>query len=800
MTEDMERKGGTRREEALDLPRWGHLDLPARSTENSVLTWEQVVRTLRKHRWLLMGVVIGVTAISAGVAFSMRDVYQPTARLEIDPLENGIRTLHEIESPAAQSDSDYLDTQVQILQSDGLAMRAIRALKLDRNPEFTGKNDALADESKDSEVSQGNPGLQPDSSFFREQLDLAESTPSEATALRIFHRGLSVNPVRGSRLVEVSFTSHDSRLAQKVTNTLVSQFIDQNYRNRYVTTMEASEWLSAQLNDLRQKVSESNQAVAEYQKKYGLVESDDRDVPLSQLMSDVSKQLSDAQADRIQSEAYARMIDLGQGDGIPAVRNDPVYQGLLTHYGEVRAQLAQAQAVYGEESANVKKLQNEADELAAQVNAERTLLINKVRTAFTAALARETMMLESRDKLKAQMGDVSSHLVEYQMLKNEALAKASLYNTLEARLKEAGIYAGLHSGNIHVVDMAPVLHEPTSPHRKLIVASGLGLSLLLALAVVFVQESFDNTVRIPDDIRNWIHLPTLAVLPRVSSNELLPGSRTGRGESILHSTLSSGKQSWKPRVFWSQTQTAEAEAIRALRNSLVSVDADSRRQVILVSSANEGEGKTTVALNLASVLASQHKTCLVEGDLRVPAIGLALGVQPKTGLVEVLLGKANLQEALVAAPEIPGLAVLCAKSLPRNPADLAASQEMRSVIAQLRQTFDYVVIDSPPAIPFSEASSLASVSDAVIIVSRYGHTTRRAVSRAAELLDDGRARVAGVVLNDIDTSSADFHYFNYGYSWKISRRYSAYAKRLQAKAVQNGFGEPEPPKSRSAHA
>src|SRR5262249_41246444 len=242
-----------------------------------------------------------------------------------------------------------------ILQSEGLAMRVIRALQLDQNPEFAKqKQNAVAADSPARVVAGGNPT--PGGSYLQEQLDLAQTTPAEADALQKFHRQLSVSPVRGSRLVEVSFAGRDPKLAQSVTNALVTQFIDQNYRNRYVTTMETSEWLSSQLGDLRRRVGESNKAVADYQKRYGLVEADEKDVPLGQLMAEVSRQLSEAQADRIQAEAAVRLIDAGQTDTVSTFRDDTVYQNLLTHQAEVRGQLGQAQAVYGDENVNVRKL------------------------------------------------------------------------------------------------------------------------------------------------------------------------------------------------------------------------------------------------------------------------------------------------------------------------------------------------------------------------------------------------------------------------------------------------------------
>jgi capsular exopolysaccharide synthesis family protein len=749
----------------------------------------------------LVAAIGGLTLASVAVAFLMRDVYQPTARLEIDPIGNGIKTLQEIESPTSEGDLDYLDTQVQILQGDGLAMRVIRNLHLDRNVEFVSKKELAANKGSRDPEPPREQRFESESTLMQEQLELADPTLIEAAALQAFHQKLLVNPIRGSRLVEVSFASHDAGLAQRVTNELVAQFIDQNYRNRYITTMGASEWLSNQLEDLRRRVSESNRAVSDYQKKYGIVESDDHNLPLAQLMTEVSKKLSEAQADRIQAEAYVRMMDSGQLEAIPALRDDLVYQNLQTHYAEVRAQLAQTQTIYGEENSNVKKLQNEANELAAQIDAERQRLVNRQRTSLSAAQAREQMMRDTREKLRAQMGDESSHVVEYQTLKSEALASTQLYNTLQTRLREAGIYAGLRSGNIRVVDMAPRLHKATSPHRKLIVAVGAVFGALFALTLVFVRESLDNTVRIPDDIRDWLRLPSLAVLPRVTGNGATRQLEYPGSAEPLSLGLATASTGLYPKLFWNRPQTAGAEAIRGLRTSFMVTSWGNAPQVVLVSSATAGEGKTTVAINLASVLAQQSKTCLIEGDLRRPMIERAMGLTPKAGLAEVLNGTATLNEVIISSTGVPGLNVLPVNAVTDNPADLLASGQMASVVKSLREMFSYIVIDSPPIIPFSDARSLALLSDAVILVSRYGCTTRRSITRGAEIISEMQVPLMGVVLNDMDLSSADYHYFNYGYSWRETGYKSGYMKKQtppSPPAASGGDSTRE--KSKGAHA
>lgn len=731
-----------------------------------LFTWEELVRVIRKNlSFALLLAAIGTAAIMT-VAFLMKDVYQTTARIEIDQPGSGLRTLQEIESTYAD-DQNYLETQAQILQSDALAISVIRALHLDRNPEFSSsKNPKSTDPPRETPIQIGSASPT-DRNSLQEELDLVDRTPQESAALAVFRSRISVNPVHDSRLIEVSYTSHDPALSQLVTNTLVTHFIDQNYRSRYTTTMRASEWLSMQLDDLRQKVEKSNRAVVAYQKQHGLIEADDRTIPQDQLMDDINHQLSDAEANRIEAEAYVRMIDTGQSDAIPSVRNDPVYQNLMTRYADVRAQLAQAKAIYGDQNSNVKKLDDESAELATQIDAERMRVINQVRTAFEAAREREQMMLASREKLRSRMGDLSSQMVEYRILKNEAAANAELYNTLQSRLKEAGIYAGLGSSNIHVVDLAPKLNRPTGPHRAMMISIGAMLACLFGVVLSFVRESFDNTVRTPDDVKEWIGLTSLAMIPVANREQARLTQEQVSAPDLLDLAPADGPARHLPRIFDPATQSPQGEALWNLRTALMLPRSDSGPRVILVTSPASGEGKTTVALNLAAVLAQTGSTCLMDCDLRGGAVAGALGLRERTGLTQLITGSITLAAATHRVTEFPNLSVLPTGTLPPGPADLVSSEAMRSVVVTLRRDFTYVVIDSPPVIPFADARVLSSLADVVVLVSRYGMTTRRAMERSAQLLAAVGASMAGVVLNHVDFASADYHYYNYGYSRRI---------------------------------
>lgn len=759
------------------------------SCEGAEFTWEQGIRVLRKNGRLTFTIAGALTGLIVLATLLMRDVYQPVARLEIAPPTSGIKTLHEIESSTESENQDYLETQAQILKSDALAVSVIRELRLDRFPEFTGKPGTRAPEKASTIAERSSMPLSIDNPYMQEQLKLATLTPAEAAALEQFRQGLSVTAIRNTRLIEISYTSHDPMLARQITNTAVAKFIDNSYKHRYTTTMQASEWLATQLGELREKVQSANQAVSDYQRKYGLVELDDRDVPMTQLMGEVNHQLSEAQANRIESEAYVRMIELGQGEFVPAIRDDQVYQNLVMRYADVRAQLAQAKAVYGDLNTNVKKLEDQSVEIAKQIDKEKQRISDRIRTSYEAGKEREKLMMRSREKLRGQMGNVSSQLVGYHSLKNEAVANAELYNTLQARLKEAGIYAGLRSGNIRIVDLAANLQKATGPHRLLLISSGALMSCFLAILACFVKESFNNTVRTPEDVRLWIGLRSLALLPVMGLNKESDELRDGMNGQQNNCTTGS--------VTVMKPLSVEAESMRDLRTALFSTRLVSSPKSILISSSIQGEGKTTVAVNFAIAMAQLGRTCLVDADLRDPAVAMAFGIAGKTGLSDVLRGSVQLSHALLPISGIANLAVLPSGTISGSPADMLASSRMQAVCNALRGEFDFVVIDSPPIIRFSDARFLSSLVDEVVLVGRYGITTRRAMQRSAELLQEARAPVAGMVLNGIDLSSPDYHYFNYGYSKESGRRSERYAVKQPPLSPAESD---DPPRSRGAHA
>jgi capsular exopolysaccharide synthesis family protein len=301
--------------------------------------------------------------------------------------------------------------------------------------------------------------------------------------------------------------------------------------------------------------------------------------------------------------------------------------------------------------------------------------------------------------------------------------------------------------------------EPNVP-RNLTFALALGFTTGIGLA--FLLEGIDNTVRTPEQAQVISGLPSLGMIPL--------GSKNGIEAAARRLTVATSREAVE-LVTQSRPQSQMAEAYRALRTSLLLTSLGGPPKVILVTSALPQEGKTTTSINTAIVLAQKGtRVLLIDADLRRPSIHKTLGMGPKTGLSNVLTGNATLQQAVVRSPLLPTLFILTAGTPPPNPAELLASSNMRDILAELREEYDHIIVDTPPTLSVTDAVVMSTRADAVVLVIRSGQTTKQALRRSRELLLQVNARVAGVLLNAVDLTSPDYYYY-YEYQGKYGHRY-----------------------------
>jgi capsular exopolysaccharide synthesis family protein len=710
----------------------------ARTAEKPEPEWLHALNIVRKH-WRLSALFVGVVMLTVVlITFSLAPVYEPVARIEVDPPGETFS----LEGGNAATDAEYLETQAQNLKSDRLAVDVIRRLHLDQNPAIVPPNHDLKIPDPPANAIAGM------------------LTPQENAALRFFRNNLIVKRDTASRLIAVSFSSGNPRDAALITNTIVDTFIDDTYQQRHDEIMRADTWLARQLDDIRTRMEESNRVLVDFQKTIGVVDIDDNKSTFSEQLSQLNQQLTQAQSDRIQLEALLRSVEAGSPKALPDVRNNPVVQQLSTQLAELRGQLSQTRAVYGPNHPNVKKLQDQINELQSQLNAQESQILSSLKTSYSAARARERLMDSEIKGTSKQLNEMA----RYNELRKEAQANSELYNSLYAKVKEAGIAAASKSSNLRVVDEARVLDHPTRPRRSLNIMIGLVMGLMGGVAVAFLREQFDNRIFTPEDVRSWIGTSNIAIVPQffTSSQQLTAGGDSDKINGGLgHRKLAPGV-----RFLLDRPHSPEAEALRSLYTSVMLSRPGNPPQVVLVVSSFPGEGKTTVSVNLAIAMAEHGKTCLLDADLRRGRVAGAFGVSNEVGLTDVLRGKISLQSALIPVASVPNLTIVPAHPGSVNAGQLVCSDGVRGVMSELREQFQFVVVDSAPILPFADGRALSTLADGLIFVGRAGMTTRDVVTRSLELLNEVHAApVLEFVLNAADLHSPQYRYYQYGYDY-----------------------------------
>ena len=708
---------------------------PATDAAKGGVEWTRALLILRKH-WRLSALFASVLMITVViVVFSLKPVYEPVARIEVDPSGE----IFSLENRAAGSDAEYLETQAQNLKSDRLAIDVIRRLHLDQDP-------AVARSVKETSS--------PEQSLY-------QLSPAEYDALRAFRSSLTVKRDTSSRLIAVSFASTDPKLAALVTNTVVNAFIDDTYRDQHDSIVRSTEWLSRQLDDIRARMVESNRVLADFQKSIGVADLDSNKSTFTEQMAELNRQLTQAQADRIQLEALLKSVKSGSPDVLPEIRNNPVVQQLSTKLAELRAELSQAKVIYGTSHPNVKKLQSQVDELQSQLEAQKASVLGSIRTSYSAARAREELM----DSHVKEANNSLSQMGRYNALKSEATANSALYNTLYAKVKEAGISAASKSSNLRVVDEAHILDSPTRPNRVLAILVGFFVALAGGVGVAFVREQFDTRIFTPQDMRTLIGSSNVSIVPLfLSSNgKALPPPKNG-GQVVAASDH--GKLLPGVEFLLERPHSPEAEALRSLYTSLMLSRSGGAPQALLVVSSFPGEGKTTVAVNLAIAMAQHGSTCLVDADLRRGRVASALGIKSSVGLTDVLDESASLESVLVGVPSIPNLTVVPAHAGSVRAGQLVCSDRMPRVLEDLRRQFQFIVVDCSPILPFADGRVLSSMTDGLVFVGRSGITTREVLQQSVDLLNSvNAAPIVEFVLNAADLNSDQYRYYQYGYEY-----------------------------------
>jgi capsular exopolysaccharide synthesis family protein len=715
--------------------------------ESPVLRYWRVVR---KRKWVILATFAIVVALAVIATLNATRLYQATSQVAIFPENPNVLGFKD--RPDTPVDYDYdaaLETQVAILRSNALAIKVIETLHLDRDARFTGVGQPPP--STDSAVRVS--GMEPD--------------PVKAAGLLgTFHAGLNVQLVRSTRLIQVSYTHPDPRLATLIANTLVTTFIEENFRTKYESVTQTSEWLARELADLQMKVQTSEEKLVRYQKDHSILGVDEKQNIVTARLDELNKELTEAQTERFQKESDYKFALAGD----PASSESPntsqqgtssLLEKLREKEADLNTQYAQATTQFGSGYPKVSELSNQLKQVRAEIETEKTRMQRRIRGEYLAAVQREDLVAAAFNRQKQEANQLNESAIEYSVLKRDAESNRQLYQDLLQRLKEAGVSAGLRSSNIRVVDVARTPTSPIAPNVRRSMVLGVLLGLGLGLGLAFLLESLDNTVHNLEEIGAISALPALATIP-------LQLSKNGLSRKLLRATAD--EKSGSPTlVTYSRPKSEVSEAYRSLRTSILLSAFGAPPKVILVTSASPQEGKTTISANSALVLAQRgSRVLLLDADLRRPGLEELFGIKSRGGLSTVISGVDKVEDVMLPFTEVPNLWILPAGPIPPQPAELLSSTVMKDYIARWRNEFDHVIIDTPPCLSVTDAVVLSPLADRVILVARSGQTTRPALRRACDLLLQVNARVMGIVLNALNVHSAEGHYY---YGGRYGDRY-----------------------------
>jgi capsular exopolysaccharide synthesis family protein len=688
--------------------------------------WERFSNILRKHWKIASGFALAAFLGVAVVTFMMKPVYEPSAQLEIDPPGAEIFSMQG--NNALPGDAEYLQTQAQKIKSDGLALEVIRFLRLAHHADLVPR--PLADAA--------SPAVAPAEGY-------GPATPAENLALQVFRERVKVTRDGASRLVKISFGSHDPALAAVTTNKLVDLFIENSYRTRHDAIVKSTEWLSKQLDDIRERMVESERKLADFQRANVVADTGDNKNTVAEEITELNRQLTQAQADRIQLQAFLAREKEINPDTLPQVRSNPLIQQMTQKLADVRTQLAEMEVVYGKNHPNIKKLEHEARELETEIATQRVAILSELKNSYAAAKAREGMMTA---QIKSTTRELNQ-LAQYTALKKEVQANTDLYNSLYAKVKEAGIAAASKSSNMRVIDRARVLDSPTRPRRALNLAIGLLGGLIGGVFLAFAREGFDRRIHTVSDVKDWAGFSGVLVIPAIGGwrQKLLPGN------------AGSGGAGDTARRLLENPYSPEAEGLRSLHATVLSTRRGPAPRVLLVVSGLPGEGKTSIAVGLATALAQHARVCLIDADLRKPGVEGALGIKAEKGLGEVLSGIERPEQVLVTAPNMPNLTVIPAGSVHPDPAVAFSSAAMQMLLHDLRERYEFIVIDSAPALICADVRIISPLADGVLLVARSGIATPEAIGRTREILAEARgAPVLNVILNAASAPGYGYRY------------------------------------------
>ncbi len=738
---------------------------PGHSHRTALLAEEFDLREFFRKLWrrkaLIFGTIVFLTVAAAIALFLITPRYTAETFLLLQSRGATIINLEEVLAAGLDGGTETVESEIELISSRRLATKAVERLNLETDPEF---NANLRPEGLLSTVLSLRKYLPEEwLAAITVSDDTEELSPEElrdqerAAVVDAFLERLDVSRQGLSRVIGIAFASENPKTAANAVNTLADLYILDQLEAKYEATRRATQWLSEKIAELRQKVEGSEQAVEKFRVQAGLHQGTGGSL-ISQEISDLNTQLIIAKTARAEAEArlgQARQLIRSSGGAASAaaVLQSPIIQTLLGQETEVKRKVAELSREYGERHPRLINARAELEDLQSKMAAEVNKIVQGLRNEVGVARARQASLRRSLDQIKGRLAQSNSAEIQLRALERESGADKAMLETFLGRFEETSAQEDISSQqpDARIISVAAVPSKPSFPKSKLILALVFVASAFVGIFLVFLVEQLDSGFRSGEQIEQMTNVSVLSLVPIVTGFSI---KRQAPYDYILERPTS-----------------AYGESIRSLYTSLLLSHVDSPPKTIVFTSAQSGEGKTTLVVSLARMLAkSGRNVIIIDTDLRKPSVGRFLKLPATPGLVELLSGEAKFED-VVCTDEPSGAHVITSGKFATNAADVVNSDQMKRLLEGLSRSYDMVLLDSPPILAVSDARILARLVDRVVFAVRWADTGRATVVSCLRQVSTG-AKLAGVALTMVNVKKhAQYGYGDSGYYYGRAKKY-----------------------------
>ena len=718
-------------------------------SEDDSIDVRMIWRTLKKWRWIIFMLPCISAILGLVISLQLPLEYQATARILIEKNDPHVLSFQKV-FEGNPADQDYYQTQLKILQSRSLAENVIKTLHLEQHLEEEALQEPTAMLHRYVKEAQKFLGLQASAST------LPENTSTTANGEKIsayFAQKVRVIPVANSRLVDVQVRSSEPDLVALIANTLVDAYMAQHLENKLAVSKEAGHWLEKELEEAQKKVLDSERTLQEYNQKHDIIAVEDRQDLGMQQLSELTSALNQARVERMAIEVtYWQIQKLKFEDAgiVPQITNDRVIQQLKLKLLNFETEKSELLKKFRSQHPNVIALQSQIDSTREQLHDAIQQIFQSINTEYAMAAAREQELQSLVDKQKLAMQELNQQMGAYSVLQREVESNRRIYEALLQRVKETDVTERLETSNIQVIERAREPRSPVGPRKSRNTLLALILGVVAGVGFAFIGEALNNKITTPEEFEDKLKLKFLGLIPKISSKDVrLRDCKPARENIIAMIT------SFLPK-------SAVSEAYRGLRTN-VRFSLTERENILLVTSSEPSEGKSSLVSNLGITFAQNgQKTLIIDCDFRKPMMGQIFNLDKALpGFTDLIIGDLELDDA-ICSTNLSELDVMPCGSIPPNPSELLGSSQTSRIFQSLGMQYDVLLLDSPPITAVTDPLVLGQLATGALLVVRAGQTKLEVIQYSVTQLQNMGINLIGGVLNAVDLRK-NASYCHYGY-------------------------------------